>query len=382
MAQLYFAFQDIKKNFWYYVRFTIQIICVFILIAISVSMLSSLNSFKTKMNNLNNISQLYIIRDNTDNEIMNKRFSENDINGKLLSFYSYLTNSRDFSFFTYFEESVFLTNNKSSDTETQTSILSVDPKFLEVFYISCDVGRNFNSDDYKSNNEYIPILLGNDFSNQYKVNDILLSKYKVVGILEKNSFFLTPGKTDEVRYLNNFLLAPLIIDESTSFSTLDSILTSGTITTTTNKILAEIENKAKEIGLYDDLTFISFFEQLNNIIENNVLQIFFISFIFFLILFFCTVCMIVSLINFINYHQREFSIHFLCGAKKEDIIIRLILQVVYPLILGNIVTFLIFNMSISFFVVLVISFVILLTISLFPIIKLNRMNLSDILRSN
>ena len=382
MAQLYFAFQDIKKNFWYYVRFTIQIICVFILIAISVSMLSSLNSFKTKMNNLNNISQLYIIRDNTDNEIMNKRFSENDINGKLLSFYSYLTNSRDFSFFTYFEESVFLTNNKSSDTETQTSILSVDPKFLEVFYISCDVGRNFNSDDYKSNNEYIPILLGNDFSNQYKVNDILLSKYKVVGILEKNSFFLTPGKTDEVRYLNNFLLAPLIIDESTSFSTLDSILTSGTITTTTNKILAEIENKAKEIGLYDDLTFISFFEQLNNIIENNVLQIFFISFIFFLILFFCTVCMIVSLINFINYHQREFSIHFLCGAKKEDIIIRLILQVVYPLILGNIVTFLIFNMSISFFVVLVFSFVILLTISLFPIIKLNRMNLSDILRSN
>ena len=244
------------------------------------------------------------------------------------------------------------------------------------------MGRNFNSDDYKSNNEYIPILLGNDFSNQYKVNDILLSKYKVVGILEKNSFFLTPGKTDEVRYLNNFLLAPLIIDESTSFSTLDSILTSGTITTTTNKILAEIENKAKEIGLYDDLTFISFFEQLNNIIENNVLQIFFISFIFFLILFFCTVCMIVSLINFINYHQREFSIHFLCGAKKEDIIIRLILQVVYPLILGNIVTFLIFNMSISFFVVLVFSFVILLTISLFPIIKLNRMNLSDILRSN
>ena len=78
-------------------------------------------------------------------------------------------------------------------------------------------GRNFNSEDFKisSKDEYINILLGNNYRQLYNISDILTFgdpnyklKYKVIGFVNKGAKIISSNTLAKENELDNFIIVP------------------------------------------------------------------------------------------------------------------------------------------------------------------------------
>lgn len=78
-------------------------------------------------------------------------------------------------------------------------------------------GRNFNSEDFKINSkdEYINILLGNNYRQLYNIGDILIFgdpnyklKYKVIGFVNKGAKIISSNTLAKENELDNFIIVP------------------------------------------------------------------------------------------------------------------------------------------------------------------------------
>ncbi len=78
-------------------------------------------------------------------------------------------------------------------------------------------GRNFNSEDFKisSKDEYINILLGNNYRQLYNIGDILTFgdsnyklKYKVIGFINKGTKIISSNTLAKENELDNFIIVP------------------------------------------------------------------------------------------------------------------------------------------------------------------------------
>lgn len=78
-------------------------------------------------------------------------------------------------------------------------------------------GRNFNSKDFKisSKDEYINILLGNNYRQLYNIGDILIFgdpnyklKYKVIGFINKGTKIISTNTLAKENELDNFIIVP------------------------------------------------------------------------------------------------------------------------------------------------------------------------------
>lgn len=78
-------------------------------------------------------------------------------------------------------------------------------------------GRNFNSEDFKisSKDEYINILLGNNYRKLYNIGDILIFgdpnyklKYKVIGFINKGTKIISTNTLAKENELDNFIIVP------------------------------------------------------------------------------------------------------------------------------------------------------------------------------
>lgn len=119
-------------------------------------------------------------------------------------------------------------------------------------------------------------------------------------------------------YLSGTIIAPLIVNEETPYYELDSIITSSTIIVDDPAQLQTIEEKAKAIGVYDKLEFISYAKQLENIVRENMTYVYFAIAVQGLILFFCIICIISALMNYINSHKKNLQYTF-CAAQRVKI---------------------------------------------------------------
>lgn len=78
-------------------------------------------------------------------------------------------------------------------------------------------GRNFNSEGFKINSkdEYINILLGNNYRQLYNIGDILIFgdpnyklKYKVIGFVNKGAKIISSNTLAKENELDNFIIVP------------------------------------------------------------------------------------------------------------------------------------------------------------------------------
>lgn len=213
-----------------------------------------------------------------------------------------------------------------------------------------------------------------------ETGDVMEQEFIVVGILEKDAFYLDPGKTGDILFLSGTIIAPLIVNEETSYYELDSILTSSTIIVDDPAQLRAIEEKAKALEVYDKLEFISYAKQLENIVRENMTYVYFAIAVQGLILFFCIICIISALMNYINSHKKEFAIHILCGAKSKDLSLRIVFQILTCLLLSNVITFILFGLSLASLAILLTSAILLSLIVLAPIIQIIKKPLADYLK--
>lgn len=103
--------------------------------------------------------------------------------------------------------------------------LSIDKNYYDMLNDTLIVGEGFTKDDFNSTSlDYIPIILGSDYKNKCKINDIVKDssnqKYIVRGFLKPNKY-LTNSNYDLTTYIkseNSFLIP--ILDSSNIYGSL------------------------------------------------------------------------------------------------------------------------------------------------------------------
>ena len=387
--QILFALEDIKRNPWYYVRFFVQMLFVLLLFAIGVSQLISLRGFQKKFDRFDDLSQVYVVRDMTDDRVFDERANREDFDGMVYGFYQYLSSLEDVKLMAYDTRTISFEDGRSWKTEGEDyggkifySLLCVEQNFEEIFDLSVIEGRGFVKEDYETEQSLTPVLLGNDFKKDCSVGDVLDNTYRVVGILRKDAFYLDPGKTGEILYLNNSVVTPMVVNETTDSSILCNMMGFGTLITDDAHRLTQIADTARDMELFDSMEFISYREQLRRIVSETRNMVAILMTLVGMVLFFCMICVITSLLNYIDSHRSEFAVHLLCGATRRDLTVRLALPVAGVLLLAEIPVAVAVRDTASLAATVLFGSLLLAGVITLPAIRIMRKEVADFLRED
>jgi hypothetical protein len=332
MSQISFALGDLNRSKFKYFRFFIQLLISFLIICLVSSIIIQLLTFKQKIETFGQSADFFITKDRTDEEQIAKcLFESTDAQAKLYQLYSkmhLLAGSRAYSFYS---QALPLDDGRLKNLAAFQAEygghyykrLYVDQAFIEAFKLNCETGVFFSGERRR---DFIPVVLGRSFQSYFNIGDRIDEHRIVVGFLEDKAFYLSPGETGAVLYLDETILEPLNITSDSDIAELDMAINKTTILTQNPANLAEIENLSTSLDLYD-LEFVSFSQQLKLIISETLAYVLSLLVLVFLILLFCITCLVTSLLAFIDEHRREFAVHLLCGARTTSFIRRIGLQV-------------------------------------------------------
>lgn len=102
-------------------------------------------------------------------------------------------------------------------TSTYLKAYSIIENTAKLLDNQISEGRNFNSEDFKINSKenYINILLGNNYKKIYNIGDILTFgdsnyklKYKVIGFINKGTKIISTNTLAKENELDNFIIVP------------------------------------------------------------------------------------------------------------------------------------------------------------------------------
>ncbi|MBZ4666576.1 hypothetical protein [Mahella sp.] len=392
MEQLRYAWEDIKdqkiRNFVLF----IQITAALVLFSIIVSVMVQASSYREKLNGIIESQEIYLIRDLTDQSTLEQIWADPDSSAKFRELYQYMKHNPLFDTYTAdAQRFMWLAEDKSpkslavqsSPPSNGYNLLKIDDKFMDIYKLQCVEGSLFTKEDFSTTGETIPLLLGYDFRSFYQIGDIIEDdeegfRYHVVGFLEQSSYFIQPGKDNEIYSLDRWFVIPVQsgLDDSYEY---DSAIMSTYIITDDPSNLQKIQQKSTELGLYT-FEFRSFTEQMERMQEDMDLQIKIMGLMFSVVLIFSMIGLISNLVQFIDTHTKEFAIHMLCGGQVSSIIRRILTQIILIFIPANVIVFAIHGASSITLATIAFGLVIGSLIMLYPAIKLSAIGINELLR--
>lgn len=320
-------------------------------------------------NNINKIQGIFnstnIFAVNSVDEFDNLfgiKFQEKDIIPRLKEFDEFLNNSKEFTRISFNNESIpieqfsgyehfenatapkYSYNNKDF---SRLNALQGDKNFFSHFKFNISSGRNFQNSDFENNNS-LPVILGSDYSNIFKVNDILHyydeisdseKNMEIIGFLEKDSFFFQSNfEPNNVYNMDNYIICPInrfkYLDSTSA--NYEALLRNMYFSNLNNTLLISdydsdflqnfLQKKSTSLNLYN-LDVQSGEKMLSSYKDMYKTQRHFLLILFFIVLLFTSINMISSLLNYINKNKKEFAIHIMCGATISDLVQRIFLQI-------------------------------------------------------
>lgn len=263
-------------------------------------------------------------------------------------------------------------------------LLKIDQEFLSVFKPKYVKGRIFSADDFKDTGSEIPLLLGYDFQKYYDLDDTIRDdeghSYRVIGFLEKSSFYLDPLRGYIIFWLDKAFVVPLQPDkfgDDTAYY--ESALSSTFIITDDTNNLQAIQEKSNELDLYT-YEYRSFTEQMQNLLEATRFKVMITGFMMAIILIFSSIGLILNLVQFITTHTKEFAIHLLCGGQVKSVIQRILIQTFLIIFIADIIVIVIHKFSLITLLTVTSSLLIGLMITVYPAIMLSKTEIKNILK--
>lgn len=211
---------SLKTNKKINILLIFQITMVFILICFSFGFLHQTNLKTLQLKNTT--KTLYKIDDNFLGEAEKKFFQQPDNVYILKSFYKWLSQNSEFDYIVANHQSVYVYNSKlpskfeygvstGNNAHGEINSLQVNSKFLTYFNITAEEGRLFNKEDYNLKSS-IPILLGSEFKEYFKLHDHLqlsyLSKHfdgEVIGFINDDCYY---NDSYNLRKLDQYIILP------------------------------------------------------------------------------------------------------------------------------------------------------------------------------
>lgn len=244
-------------------------------------------------------------------------------------------------------------------------------------------GHYFNHEDYTSNSEIIPVILGYDYKDILNISDtfedISGTTYKVAGFLKENMNYIDIMATREFINLNNMMLIPLNENKLISNTDYDAVINRAYIIPEAESVLADIVNYAADLNTYS-FAYKSMNEQIEYVIMDKEKWIQTQLFLAVLVALFTIVSFIVTFLQFIEQNMYEFGVHYLNGATNKDIMMRIVFQVVPFIVVGDIVSLTFSGFDHSGWLTILASILLLIIVCIIPVLKIYRLEVTSILR--
>lgn len=380
MFRLKYLLEGILKNKTKNLILFLQVLFCTLLFYFVTAEYINLIDLENKLNNLKNHDEIQILFDISDeSRLFEDTFIETDILDKLNKFYIYLSENKNFKSYTLNDSILELKNNRLS---SEVNILHVNEEFMRQFNIDISDGRNFTKDDFKDT-DVTPVLLGEDFKKYYSIgetiNDYEDKIYKIIGFINKKSFYLDLKKSDNIYSFDNMVVAPIQNKNIKSISDYDMLINNTYILSKDRDILSGIQNKSSELGLYT-YKFKSLNSQFESIKISTKNYIESMSLILILILGFSILSCISNTLQYIDDNMKDISINLLCGASIKDILLRIMMPIITIMIISDSIVIFLDETGFASHITILFSIFITIFIMIFPYVKLNKIRLIDLLR--
>jgi len=309
----------------------------------------------TKLFKVNDVDEL-------DN-LFKVKLKEKNILTKLVAFENFLQNSEEFTCIRFNNDPIAIEKfngsssfiiNTSQDfrgkdkTFTRVYALQGDESFFKNFKFTFSEGRYFEGKDFEAK-ENIPVILGYDYSNIYKVGDRISfcdnisgdeKQLEVIGFLSKDCYFyqktFSPSSTFN---MNNYIIYPMqkynissigsdsVDEEKLADRYISDFFSTMLISNKDEKYLQNlIQEKSDTLNLYN-IEIQSGENLLNSFKDMCETQKQFSLIIFFIVFFFTSINMVTSLCNYVSQRRKEFGVHIMCGATMGDLCQRVFFQI-------------------------------------------------------
>ena len=393
--QIQFVFEDIiAKRFEIGLCF-IQIFIGMFLLSMILNTMLTYNQIENKMNTITKDRCIYLLKNKTTDEQLDIILNNKNKKKLVIELYDTIENDKNITYYTansslsfYGSESMhfdqtLLKNKRNSRCVNQ---LSVTPNFLEIFDIQGDYGIDMRDNiiNYSEGNA-IPILMGADYKRFFSMDEVIYDSsnnaYKIVGFLNKNSFYIAPSESRDIIYLDKFIISPQIIDDSSGIVDLFLAIINSNYITNNRNAIENVVDKSTELDLFD-LSATDFTEQLQNIKNDYRDETSVYSCLLSVILVFSFIGITCNILQYISEYTKEFAIHMLSGASKFDIILRVTLQIFLMLFLAVIPVVIYNGIKLVSLIIILLAFFYAIIVLIYPIIILNKNSIIYIIRGN
>lgn len=394
--QFYLSMQDLwnrKKNT---LSLLLQMTMVLILLQFIFNSLFGLQNMIQEVQRLTQIQDIYFLLDITPNErysqILNTEISEEREQNQenMIMLFEFIFENEAFQSLPLQSFSFLPPDERfeksSSDMGSTMSFMYATPLLEHLFNLRMTSGRFFNEADYVGNHDRIPVVLGYDFMGVFEIGNTFedsftgeMETFEVIGFLERNSTYIDIMSSWNFQSFDQVILRPL---NPNHFSDpLNLMLPLSKI-----YIVPESTDQMREIVAYaDNLDLFSFMfrnmnDQLKFLTTERMMDIQSQLFLTGLVTILTLTNFTISLLQFIDKKRYEFGVHYLVGATNKAIGFRIAFQIIPFLIVGNIIRIGLLNQLDYGWLTMGVSLLFSALICLLPLVKMNRLNLSSIIR--
>lgn len=381
MTTIKYALREVRKYFGRYLPIYAQIITSVLVFAFIAVTFDQARVFSAKMYEYSEHKNMYAVVDKTDvPTIMNTLVAEG-AEEKCKELYEYT--AKNVEMYIHMKDKV---RWNGKDIE----VLQINKNFFDLYQINLQQGRIFYDSEWNgqiNEDEPIPVLVGSEVAATYPIgtrftNEVSdKSLFEIVGVLDKDAFYLEPVVGNRIISLNSAFIIPWIPRESFNNGyrnvNLFHVLQ---LETNSVEVLNDISAKSKELGLFD-FDFVSFREQIE--VVNTYYQNVYSRDCAMLgaLLLYCVIGSITMLLQYINTHMKQNSIYMLCGATQHEIGLQMMIQILVPILIGLVFSAIIFKTAFAVIAGVLFGIVLLGVILFIPLLKWNRMEISQIFKT-
>lgn len=382
-AQIRYALLDIKTSKRICILFFLQMVVVFLLVNSSFISIIRVNDGIHRLEKLKN-KNAYINKDSTSNNKIDALIAdEKNSVQKAKELYKFIIDNDRIEKYSIYQYASLESINGHAMMQT-----TVNKTFFDIYDVKVIEGRMFNDNDFLSNSKLIPLVVGYNLKDRYKLGqtynevDNITRKqvtYKVIGILEYNSSY--PVITDIGREisLNYSYIAPLNLNTINDFGSIDMAIGSTVVFTNDQNEARAIEKKSSELKLFS-IHYTMIQECINDFLWYFERKMIYQIFLAIIILAFASTSMALNLSTMVSKKTKEFSIHIICGGGINSIMQRLLWQLLIILSTALIPTILVYKINTSLLYTILLACFVTLSIMIIPYVKIRRFTIAQLVR--
>ena len=206
--------------------------------------------------------------------------------------------------------------------------------------------------------QVIPVYLGSDYKKLYNLDDVIECssvKFKVAGFLKKRQTLVLPMQQKESISTNDIILIPFYLNVS-DVSNVMSYVKGLQLVANDKSELKDfiVELNDSKIGDY----YLKNYSSQLEVVKNDYMELFVLYGSMGIILtIFSIISIIGMIIQIMEDKEFEYGVSMMCGATKSDIFVRLVLNETLIFVVGMIIIYGIYGMTLASNLMLVFSLV-------------------------